>query len=257
MKVNKKTIRNAIVLTLAAVVLVTATVFTTLAYLVSTAKVSNVFTVGDVTIEMYETKVSSDGKFPDGYVANNNTPGYEPNSKKKADTNTYAIVPGGNYFKDPTIYVNPNSAETILFVKARNQIGEIETKDAPKTMKEQMIDNGWRRVAQMSNGDWLYVFVGDGSNAAAIIPKSPKVQAFDLFTEFSIDPSCNLEQYKLAQGAAVTLTAYAIQADGFNTNGVVSKGDVVEAWNAIVSKVSYEAGNDISEYIEETTNDTP
>lgn len=270
MKNKKKTVRNAIVLTLSAALLVTATVFTTLAYLVSTAKVSNVFTVGDVTIEMYETKVEADGHISGGQTITSNAPGYIPTNKKTSGTNTYPIVPGGTYDKDPTLYVNPKSAETILFVKTRNQISNIETTDASKTMKNQMKNNGWQRVAKMSNGDWIYVFVGNAAdayaNAAAyIVPKSENVQAFDLFNTFTIDKNCNLELYKLAEGAAVTLTAYAIQADGFTTtttvNGetveYVSKDNVIAAWNAIVSKVSYESGNEISGYTSEETTTTP
>lgn len=274
MKNKKKTVRNAIVLTLAAALLVTATVFTTLAYLVSTAKVSNVFTVGDVTIEMYETKVDTTGHIPGGQTSTTHTPGYKPTEKKTSDTNTYPIVPGGTYDKDPTLYVNPNSAKTILFVKTRNQISNIETTDATSTMKNQMKNNGWQRVAKMANGDWIYVFVGNATiaypdAAAYVVPTSNDVQAFDLFNTFSIDKNCNLELYKLAQGAAVTLTAYAIQADGFTTTATVndgentrtveyvSKDNVIAAWNAIVSKVSYESGNGISGYTPDETTTTP
>ncbi len=83
---NKKLIRNIIVLTLAAVVLVTTTVFTTVAYLLSTAKVSNVFTVGNVSIEMYESPVTSDGEYVDGF---------NPlTDRKNADTNSYHILLG-------------------------------------------------------------------------------------------------------------------------------------------------------------------
>jgi len=243
---NKKLIKNTIILTLAAITLVTATVLTTVAYLVSTAKVSNVFTVGDVTIEMYESHVDANGhKIP-----------LAPGAKKSADTNSYAIVPGGTYDKDPTIYIKPDSAETILFVKTRNQISNIEIPEnndlGKKTMRQQMEENGWIRVAQTSIGDWIYVYAGDPSDNnettayAEVIGKSSEVITIDLFETFTIDPNCNTEEYKLAQGAAVTLTAYAIQADGFSTlENQVSKTDVIKAWNAIVGKVSYEAGNEI------------
>jgi hypothetical protein len=272
MKNKKKTVRNAIVLTLAAALLVTATVFTTLAYLFSTAEVSNVFTVGDVTIEMFESKVGPDGHISGGHTSETHTPGYEPTDKKTANANTYPIVPGGTYCKDPTVYINANSAETILFVKTRNQIANIETTDASQTMKQQMINNGWQRVAKMSNGDWIYVFIGTGltagteNNAAFIIPKKDYVQAFDLFNQFTIDKDCNLEQYKLAKEAAVTLTAYAIQADGFTTTTTVegetveyvSKDNVIAAWNAIVDKVSYKDGaNEIESYTVEESTTTP
>ncbi|MBE6779929.1 MAG: hypothetical protein E7545_03010 [Ruminococcaceae bacterium] len=242
---NKKLIRNIIVLTLAAVVLVTTTVFTTMAYLLSTAKVSNVFTVGNVAIEMFETAVGPDGKQPVGY---------NPNAKKTADTNSYHILPGETYWKDPTVYIKAGSADTLLFVKARNQIANIETTEAGKTMKDQMEENGWRRVAQTSIGDWIYVYAGENFDynnsdnfAQIIIPKATEDTPIDLFQTFTIDKACNEEAYKLAQGAAVTITAYAIQGGTFHDdNNNVSKQNVVDAWNAIVDKVAYEAGNKIS-----------
>ena len=251
MKIKKNTLRNSIILTLAAIVLVTATVFTTLAYLVSTAKVSNVFTVGDVTLKMYETPVDTNGKHLSG-------------AGKTSDTNSYKIVPGGTYDKDPTIFVAAGSTDSILFVKTRNQISTIETKEAGKTMREQMEKNGWQRVAQMTNGDWIYVYVGKDApavaeQAALIITQSTSEQTFPLFTEFSIDKNCNIDNYKLANGAAVTLTAYAIQADGFTTTATVnnetveyvSKKNVIDAWNAIVDKVPYEESGNKIEYTEQ------
>ena len=241
----KKTIRNAIILTLAAVVLVVATVFTTMAYLVSTAKVSNVFTVGDVTIEMYESPVNENGKIVNPVAVG---------EKKTADTNTYAIKPGGTYDKDPTIYVNPGSTECYLFVKARNQIANIEIPATntlgKKTMRAQMEENGWKRIGKTAIGDWIYVYTGDATADndtdafAQLIKSMDTVQSFDLFNNFTIDPNCNNDKYKLAQGAAVTITAYAIQTEGFiGANDEVSKENVIKAWNAIVDKVDYEDDN--------------
>ncbi|MBO5200664.1 MAG: hypothetical protein J6B93_05220 [Clostridia bacterium] len=242
----KKTIRNAIILTLAAVVLVVATVFTTMAYLVSTAKVSNVFTVGDVTIEMYESPVDEDGKIVNPVAVG---------EKKTADTNTYAIKPGGTYDKDPTVYVNPGSTECYLFVKARNQIDNIEYKEGTidagnASMKTQMVANGWKRIGKTAIGDWIYVYTGDAADDndtdafAQFIESMDTVQSFDLFKNFTIDPNCNNDKYKLAQGAAVTITAYAIQTEGFiGANDEVSKENVIKAWNAIVDKVDYEGEN--------------
>lgn len=240
---NKKLVRNIIVLTLAAVVLVTTTVYTTVAYLLATAKVSNVFTVGNVNIEMFETAVGPDGQKPDNY---------DPDAKKTADTNSYHILPGETYWKDPTVYLKAGSADTLLFVKARNQISNIETTEEGKTMKDQMEANGWRRVAQTSIGDWIYVYAGvalsDGNDDtyAYIIPAVTEDKPIDLFQTFTIDKQCNEEAYKLAQGAAVTITAYAIQGGTFHDDdNNVSKQNVVDAWNAIVSKVAYETGNEI------------
>ena len=117
MKANKKNIRNAILLTIAAIVLVVATVLTTLAYLISAASVSNTFTVGSVEIEMWETPVGSNGK----KLTQNGKPDGEPVAKT-SDGNSYHLLPGEEYDKDPTVYVKPGSSETLLYVLIQNNI---------------------------------------------------------------------------------------------------------------------------------------
>ena len=61
------------------VVIVATSVLATVAYLTSSAAVSNVFTIGNVGITMTETKVDSDGK--------------KLASGEQVDTNTYCLVP--------------------------------------------------------------------------------------------------------------------------------------------------------------------
>ena len=56
-----KTKSKALLLTLCAVLLVAASVMGTMAYLTSTDKVENTFTVGNVTITLDEAKVNTDG----------------------------------------------------------------------------------------------------------------------------------------------------------------------------------------------------
>lgn len=56
-----KTKSKALLLTLCAVLLVAASVMGTMAYLTSTDKVENTFTVGNVKITLDEAKVNTDG----------------------------------------------------------------------------------------------------------------------------------------------------------------------------------------------------
>ena len=151
---NKKTIRNAVVLTLAAIILVTGSVLTTMAYLLSSAKVSNVFTIGNVQIEMFESPVTAEGKYVDGF---------KEGDRKTADTNSYRLVPGTTYIKDPTIYIKQGSEPSLLFAKIKNQITNLEVDPADATtmtMREQMEENGWIRIGKGKNGDWIYLFTG-------------------------------------------------------------------------------------------------
>lgn len=241
----KKKLFLSAVLVMSAIVLVVATVFTTIAYLTSSAKVSNVFTVGNVKIEMYESYVDSNGK-----VDPIKTP---VGSRKNADNNTYHLVPGKTYDKDPTVYVLPNCYENYLFVKIRNQISNIEAVD--NNIQAQMIANGWQLLYKGTTGD-IYAYngviaeadeskyVAESERYAVPIETSATEQAFDLFEEFTIKTDATETDLTKAGGAAITITAFAIQTDTFtdNASGLYgSKNDVVDAWNAIVSEYDYES----------------
>ena len=58
----KKKLLTTTILVIAAIALVASTMLATIAYLTSSTAVSNTFTVGDVKIEMYESKVNPDGE---------------------------------------------------------------------------------------------------------------------------------------------------------------------------------------------------
>ena len=86
-----KTKSKALLLTLCAVLLVAASVLGTMAYLTSTAKVENTFTIGKVEIKLDEAKVTTDGKPVEG--------------ADRVTGNSYKLMPGNTYTKDPTVTV--------------------------------------------------------------------------------------------------------------------------------------------------------
>lgn len=255
---NKKLVRNVLVLTLAAVVLVTATVFTTMAYLLSSAKVSNVFTVGNVAIEMFETKVDKQGVplvpiDPENPV------------KKTADSNSYELIPGRSYTKDPTIYIQSGSQPSLLFAKIKNQISplEVDPVTGPKdTMREQMEKNGWMRIGVGKNGDWIYVFTGsktpiadridDFNSVVKVVPATTKETSVDLFNEFTLDANCNDKpEFSQAGSFEVTITAYAIQDTFFKTdsNSYLTVAEIANAWKHVTEHNINEAGNAFTEEV--------
>ena len=93
------------------VVIVASSVLATVAYLTSSAAVSNVFTIGKVTMTMTETKVDADGK--------------KLASGEQVDTNTYHLVNNKTYDKDPTIFIEKGSENSYLFVLVRNDLSAI------------------------------------------------------------------------------------------------------------------------------------
>ena len=167
----------------------------TLAYLTSQDTVTNTFTVGNVTITLDEADVN-----PDGTPIQNAT---------RVDANEYKLIPGHQYTKDPTIHVSQGSEPCYLFVKVENGISDIEASES--TIASQMSTNGWVALCDESN---IYYYSGtvDASATAVDTP---------VFGEFTIKGDANVANYNTA---TVEITAYAVQADGFDT--------AAEAWAA-------------------------
>lgn len=184
----KKT-SKALLLSLCAVLLVTASVLGTMAYLTSTDEVVNTFTVGKVAITLDETDVDDS----------------TPNANRDQN-NAYKLLPGHTYTKDPIVHVNANSEDCYLFVKVVNEIAEIEA-DTNK-VADQMADKGWTPVEGAAG-----VYVYTQNDALAVVEGGTDVTVFENFTI-----SGTVDNNKLAEYAnkTITITAYAIQADGFN-----------------------------------------
>ena len=198
-----KTKNKALLLALCAVSLVTASVLGTMAYLTDNKKVTNTFTVGSVAITMDETDVNLAGQ-KDGDV--------------RVQQNTYKLLPGHVYTKDPQIHVDPTSEDCYLFVKVENGIAAIESKDADKSVAAQMVANGWTKVEGQTN-----VYVKMNGNALQIVKGGETVNVFETLTiDGATVDKTKLEQYK---NATITVTAYAVQKDGFEGK------NAAEIWN--------------------------
>lgn len=98
-----KTRSKALLLTLCAVLLVTASVLGTMAFLTSTDEVKNTFTVGSVNIALDEAKVETDGTPVEGAA--------------RVKANEYHLLPGHTYTKDPTVTVKNGSESAYVRLK--------------------------------------------------------------------------------------------------------------------------------------------
>ena len=201
------------------VVIVATSVLATVAYLTATAAVSNVFTVGNVSLTMDEAKVNPDGT-------------YVSDATNRGDTNTYNLVPGATYIKDPVIHVAAGSQASYLFITIKNDIAALADPEQPSIAK-QLKDNGWAKLAHQDVGD-IYVYVGtskmtDDGNLALTATKEDvtfsSVGDYKLFDTFTIDDSH--KDLSLYASAKITINAFAIQNTGLD--------NVAGAWNAIVS----------------------
>ena len=234
----KKKLLTALALTMAAVTLVVCSVWATVAYLSASSGVSNVFTVGEVGITMFETKVQSDG-----------TP-VEP--KEEVDANSYHLTPNSKYTKDPTIRITSKAKEDsmYLFVKSNNQIRAIEAGNnggtAP-TMRQQMHANGWVEFVISGDGvEIVWVYGERNPDTGVITPKAvnrdtvqtrrdgsdgPKGE-FRLCDEFTVYENANVALYG---AASVSFTGFAIQSSAI-------EGGTEGIWKAIKDTYPYACG---------------
>ncbi len=181
---------KVLALALCAVLLVVTTVFVTMAFLTSKDSVKNTFTVGKVTITLDEAKVTTDGAKVEG--------------AERVKENSYHLIPGHFYVKDPTIHVDDESEDCWLFVKVENGLKDIID---TRTIEEQLVDNGWSLVDGESN---IYAY----KEIATAETKDYKV-----FDNFKLKGDADVALYATAdnEDSVINVTAYAIQADGFDT----------------------------------------
>lgn len=192
---------KAILMALCAVLLVAASVMGTLAYLTSTDSVTNTFTVGKVEITLDEADVNADGTPVQG--------------ADRVDANEYHLLPGHTYAKDPIVHVDADSEDCYLFVKVVNEIAAIEEKgttEAPATttVAAQMAAKGWKAVDGQTG---VYVYTNKTENPVAV-EGGANVTVFE---KFVIDDNVNNTTLAGYNNKTITVTAYAVQADGFET----------------------------------------
>lgn len=212
-----KTKSKALLLTLCAVLLVTASVLGTMAYLTSTDEVVNTFTVGSVKITLDEAKVTPDGK----PVAN----------AARVTENSYKLMPGHTYTKDPTIHVDAASEDCFIRAKvtltnAKEWIA-IATKYADNKV-ENIIqgtdDNIWwvsQPAVDETANTVTYTFVYKNESHTDELGKRIWTAAdgtdLALFNKIVIPGDLTNDELKTVGNSKITVIAEAIQADGFET----------------------------------------
>lgn len=191
---------KAILMVVCAMLLVAASVMGTLAYLTSTATVTNTFSVGNVAITMDETDVDNSTADAERDIAN-----------------SYKLMPGHTYTKDPIIHVATGSEDCYLFVKVVNEIAAIEEKgtdDVPATttVAAQIANKGWTLI-DANKGIYAY-----GVDATTSKPTKVTANAdITVFEQFVIDDAVTNTTLADYSGKTIVVTAYAIQADGFES----------------------------------------
>lgn len=188
----------------------------TLAYLTSTDSVQNTFTVGKVAIKLDEAKATADGSL----VAN----------AERVKANSYKLLPGHTYNKDPMVTVLKDSESsyikmTVTFSKA----AELDAIFAP--------DGGADMISIFKGYDATnWIAKGNTKDTAkntrtyefwykeAVAAPTADVALDALFDQIVVPGSITNAQLETIAGMTITVNAYAIQADGF--------ADAAAAWAA-------------------------
>lgn len=207
-----KTKNKVLLLSLCAVLLVVATALGTMAYLTDQETVTNTFTVGSVSLGDGELESGLDEAKVDEY-------GVPVEDADRVTENTYKLIPGHTYVKDPTVHINYVSEDSYIFVKIENGITDIEAASATggyQNIEAQVIANGWLPLADVEN---VYYKVWNN-------PGELDEGTYDLvvFEEFMIGGDVPAEDLAGYIEETIVVTAYAIQMDGF--------ASASEAWTA-------------------------
>jgi predicted ribosomally synthesized peptide with SipW-like signal peptide len=201
---NKKFLKS-MALVCCAILLVVCSIVGTFAYLTSTAKVTNTFTVGKVKITLDESKLKDDGITVDPSV--------------KVLTQTYHLMPGITYQKDPTVHVEVGSEKCWVFIKIVNNIDAIDlandtTKENDGSIEDQLKANGW---TQLTGETGVYYI--------ANVDAATEAKHLKVFSTVTIASTVDNDVLQGYSNKTIAITAYAVQAAGIN--------EVANAWAAV------------------------
>lgn len=210
----KKTGIKVLGLTFAAVMLVTATIFSTMAYLTSQDTVTNTFTVGKVSISLDEAKVDEDGQAIEN----------EPRVKE----NNYKLLPGHEYDKDPTVTVEAGSEDS--YVRMLLTINEQADLDALFANQEEAGDlsavltgfdeSKWQIVNSnppIVDDSRTYEFRYIGTENGIVSAAATDTVLPALFTGIKMPSWIDGNGLAAIADLKITVGAHAIQADGFES----------------------------------------
>ena len=188
---------------------------TTLAYLTANDQVVNTFTVGNVQIKLDEAKANADGTL----VAN----------ADRVKANSYKLIPGHTYNKDPMVTVLEGSESsyikmTVTFSKSR----ELDAIFAPTGADLTSIFKGYDSTNWICKGNTEDTTANTRTYEfwykEAVAAPTADVALDALFDSITVPGTITNAQLATIANMTITVNAYAIQADGF--------ADAEAAWEA-------------------------
>ncbi len=198
-----KKARKILSLALCAILLVSATVAGTLAYLTSTDEVTNTFSVGSVAIILDEAKANPDGALVEGAA--------------RVDANSYKLMPGHTYNKDPMVTVKGDSEESyirmIVTVNKKSALDAIGI--STLEVFEGYDSTKWVLASQKAGENDTMVYEFRYYTTVSTVDAADKALE-PLFTKIVVPGTITNEQLATIAGLEIKIVANAIQADGFD-----------------------------------------
>jgi predicted ribosomally synthesized peptide with SipW-like signal peptide len=201
---NKKFLKS-MALVCCAILLVVCSIVGTFAYLTSTANVTNTFTVGKVKITLDESKLNADGITVD--------------PSEKVLTQTYHLMPGITYQKDPTVHVEVGSEKCWVFIKIVNNIDAIDLANDPAIANDGSIED------QLETNGWTQLTGETGVYYKADVDATTEAKDLRVFSTVTIQNTVDNNTLKDFSDKTIDITAYAVQAAGIS--------EVDKAWDAV------------------------
>ena len=218
---NMKTRNKIMLLALCMVALITVSVLGTMAYLTSKDTVTNTFTVGKVAITLDEAKVDADGK--PVKVTGEGEDAKEEVVKNLSDAtrvkaNSYKLMPGHTYTKDPTVTVLANSEKSyvrmVVTATFDNELTDKLIAEKIDGIFEGYDSTEWNRTSKtIDDAKKVITYVYDYKTTVSTGNDAQKLPA--LFTAIKIPGDWTNEQLAAIGGFKIEIVAQAIQADGF------------------------------------------
>lgn len=223
-----KTQAKILSLAAGAVLLVTASVAGTLAYLTDTDSAVNTFTVGQAAITLDETKVDEYGVPVDG--------------ADRVDGNEYRLIPGQTYVKDPTLTIAKGSEPVyVRMLVTINDIADLKAMCGDDFLPQNYVNGTWDAeawpcAAVTDNGDdtmtyeFRYYDKAAGTDIVDATGATEDLVLDALFDSFTVPGEATNEQLEALEELEITVVGHAIQATGF--------ADANAAWAAFTPEAA-------------------
>ena len=196
--------KKVIALCLVVALLAVSVIGGTLAYFTDTDDVQNTFAAGKVKLTLDEAETDLYG------VVDGNA---------RVDANRYIVIPGHEYFKDPTVHIEDGSVACYVIAVIDNQLGVAANDEQVILVDDEQL------IAQAVANDWIKLDIVDQSGKALlafyqVVPADKADAAVSLkpvFETVTVNKLATNEDVAAFDGKNINVTAYGIQQDGFDT----------------------------------------